>query len=230
VEKQEEEEEDDNADNYLELKQSIEKETGFAISFEGIYKWIAFVPSKRNDILPVANRYFGAFEDGSLKIRGMEARRHDTPPFLSKCQEEILQIMAKGNNIKEVKLLMPKVKSTYQKYIQLLKDGRLPIEDLVFTKQLSKDATEYNLNRNTVEKDAIVQLCNEGKYLKAGQTLRYIIIDYYYHNRKHSKCKRAIPIELINKNDTTYDIKRYSELLTNTCNSVTKPFGYSLSS
>ena len=229
VEKQEDEEEDD-ADNYLELKQSIEKETGFAISFEGIYKWIAFVPSKRNDILPVANRYFGAFEDGSLKIRGIEARRHDTPPFLSKCQEEILQIMAKGNNIKEVKLLMPKVKSTYQKYIQLLKDGRLPIEDLVFTKQLSKDATEYNVNRNTVEKDAIVQLCNEGKYLKAGQTLRYIIIDYYYHNRKHSKCKRAIPIELINKNDTTYDIKRYSELLTNTCNSVTKPFGYSLSS
>ena len=123
---------------------------------------------------------------------------------------------------------MPKVKSTYQKYVQLLKDGRLPIEDLVFTKQLSKNATEYNLNRNTVEKDAIVQLCNEGKYLKAGQTLRYIIIDYYY-NRKHSKC-RAIPIELINRNDTTYDIKRYLELLTDTCNSVTKPFGYSLSS
>jgi DNA polymerase-2 len=222
-----EKQEDD--DDYLELKESIEKETGFAISFEGIYKWIAFVASKRNDILPVANRYFGAFEEGgSLKIRGIEARRHDTPPFLCKCQEEILQIMAKGDNIKEVKLLMPKVKSTYQKYVQLLKDGRLPIEDLVFTKQLSKNAAEYNLNRNTVEKDAIVQLCNEGKYLKAGQTLRYVIIDYYY-NRKHSKC-RAIPIELINRNDTTYDIKRYLELLTDTCNSVTKPFGYSLSS
>ena len=78
-------------DYCLELKESIEKETGFALSFEGIYKWIAFVHSKQNDILSVPDRYFGVFEDGSLKIRGIEARRRDTPPFLSRCQEEILQ-------------------------------------------------------------------------------------------------------------------------------------------
>ena len=52
-----------------ELKQSIEKETGFAISFEGIYKWIVFVHSKihNHHNLPVPNRYFGVFEDGILK-------------------------------------------------------------------------------------------------------------------------------------------------------------------
>jgi DNA polymerase elongation subunit (family B) len=68
-------------DNYLELKESIERETGFALSFEGIHKWIAFVQSKHNDVLPVPNRYFGVYEDGTLKIRGIEARRHDTPIF-----------------------------------------------------------------------------------------------------------------------------------------------------
>ena len=35
--------------DYLELKESIKEQTGFAISFEGIYKWIAFVPSKINN-------------------------------------------------------------------------------------------------------------------------------------------------------------------------------------
>jgi DNA polymerase-2 len=32
--------------DYLKLKEAIEQQTGFAISFEGIYKWFAFVHSK----------------------------------------------------------------------------------------------------------------------------------------------------------------------------------------
>lgn len=84
----------------LELKQSIEKETGFALSFEGICKWISFVHSKQSDILPVPNRYFGVFEDGRLKIRGIEARRHDTPMFFYKFQQEILEIMSRVDNIR----------------------------------------------------------------------------------------------------------------------------------
>ena len=44
--------------DYLQLKESIENKTGFKISFEGVYKWIAFIHSKRNDVLPVPNRYF----------------------------------------------------------------------------------------------------------------------------------------------------------------------------
>jgi hypothetical protein len=34
----------------------------------------------------------------------------------------------------------------------------------------------------------------------------------------------SIPIELIDER-TCYDVKRYIELLTETCNSVTEPFG-----
>ena len=106
-------------EDYLELKESIQKETGFDISFEGIYKWIVFVSSKikNRNHLPIPNRYFGVFDDGVLKVRGIEERRHDTPPLLSKCQREILEIMATGNNINEVKALMPKVKDTFDKYV-----------------------------------------------------------------------------------------------------------------
>jgi DNA polymerase-2 len=207
---------------YGELKESIEREIGFTISFEGIYKWIVFANSRRNSELPVANRYFGAFEeDDSLKIRGMETRRQDTPLFLSKCQKEILEVMAKGNNINEVKVLMPKVKNTFQKYLQLLKEGKFQLDELAFTKQLSKNSDEYQ-SRNTVEKNAIMQLRIEGKSLKAGQILKYIITNYY------KKQKRSIPIELINEK-TDYDLRKYTELLVESCNSVTAPFGYTFS-
>jgi DNA polymerase I len=134
--------------------------------------------------------------------------------------------MAKGNNIQEVKDLMPKVKDTFQKYRRLLRERRVPLEELVFTKRLSKNSYEY-LHRNTVEKNAIVQLDMEGKSLKAGQILKYIITDYYCE--KQSAKIRAIPVELIDEEKTTYDVRRYEELLAETCNSITTSFGCTLS-
>jgi DNA polymerase-2 len=210
-------------DNYLELIESVKRETGFDISFEGIYKWVAFVNSKVNHQLPVLNKYFGVFEDDTLKIRGIETRRHDTPPLLSKCQNEILELMATKNNIEEVKMLMPKVKDIYHKYVQLLKENKVPFDELVFTKRLSKNSNNYQ-HRNSIENNALTKLNSEGKYLRAGEILQYVITDYY---QTGSKNNRAIPIELINER-TYYDAKRYIELLTQTCNSVTKPFGMEL--
>jgi DNA polymerase elongation subunit (family B) len=61
---------------------------------------VAFIHSKQNNILPVPNRYFGVYEEGTLKVRGIEASRHDTPMFFCKFQQEVLEIMSKGNNIR----------------------------------------------------------------------------------------------------------------------------------
>jgi DNA polymerase-2 len=208
--------------DYESLKTEIENKTGFPISFEGMYKWIVFVPSKNNTMLPVSNRYFGVFEDGTVKMRGIEARRHDTAEFFSNVQQGILNIMSEANSIKEVRDLMPKVRDIFQMHLKLLKYRKVPINDLVITKRISKNVNEYE-NRNTVELDALLQLNNTGKSLKAGQILKYVITDYY---RKNSR-KRSVPFELVNSK-TVYDAKRYCELLTETCNSVTEPFGLRL--
>ena len=208
--------------DYNDLTTEIENKTGFPISFEGIYKWIVFVPSKNNAALPVSNRYFGVFEDGTVKMRGIEARRHDTAEFFSNVQQNILNIMSEANSIKEVKDLMPKVRDIFQMHLELLKYSKVPINDLVLTKRISKNVDEYE-NRNTVELDALLQLKNAGNSLKAGQILKYVITDYYQKNSR----KRSIPLELVNSK-TVYDAKRYSELLAETCNSVTEPFGLKL--
>ena len=204
---------------YASLKELIEKATGYDISFEGVYKWVAFLPSKQNEIIPVPNRYFGVFEDGKIKDRGIETRRHDTPPLFSRFQREVLSIMAKGNNVREVKALMPQVHDLFLKYKQQLSDGKVPLEDLVFTKMLSKGSDEYSVN--TVETGSIGQLNDEGKTMRAGQVLHYVITNYY---RKDTK-KRSVPIELFTEK-TSYDARRYIELLAQVCDSVTEPFGY----
>jgi len=206
--------------DYIKLKDTIESNIEFDISFEGIYKWIAFLPSEINSHLPVLNRYFGVFEDGSLKVRGIETRRHDTPQFLSQCQNEILEILAQGNSISDIKqnklcLIIKKVED----YISLLKSRKVKPENLVFTKLLSKDYDKYDKKRNTLESSAIRQLELNGEYLKAGQVLQYIIIDY-----NGPRSKRVLPFQLLD-NKTTYDVKRYSKLLVDTCNTVLETFG-----
>ena len=178
-------------DYYLELKESIEKETGFALSFKDVHKWIAFVHSKQNDILPVPNRYFGVYEDGTLKVRGIEARRHDTPVFFCKFQQQVLEIMSVGNNINEVKSLLPKINDIYHHHI--LKENKVPLDDVAFTKRLSKDSNNYQ-KRNTIESNALTKLNSQGKCLKAGEILQYVILDYY---QTRSKNNRTIPIKLM---------------------------------
>ena len=153
--------------SYYKLKETIEKETDFDISFEGIYKWIAFLPSEINSHLPALNRYFGVFEDGTIKTRGIEGRRHDTPKFLVKCQNEILEILAQGNSISDIKqnklsLIIKKIEN----YLFLLKNRKVESENFIFTKILSKNYNHYT-NRNTLENDAIRQLELSGEYLKA---------------------------------------------------------------
>ena len=205
--------------HYMKLKEAIEQVTEFEISYEGEYKWIAFLPSKSSPTVGVPNRYFGCYEDGTIKDRGIETRRHDTPPLFSRFQKEILGIMAEGNTVQEVKALMPKVRDTFQKYKRQLKEGRVPLADLIFTKMLSKDSTDYTVD--TTETGAIYQLKDEGESMRAGQVLQYVITDYY---RKNSR-KRSVPVELITDR-TSYDSRRYSELLARTCNTVTEPFGF----
>ncbi|MGI0005975.1 MAG: DNA polymerase domain-containing protein, partial [Nitrososphaera sp.] len=124
--------------DHEDLKDAIEKETGFSISLEGTYKWIVFAQSRESDLLPAANRYFGAFEDGSIKVRGIEARRHDTPGLFVKFQMEALQVMARGDTASGVRDLMPEVRGIFEKYAADIAERRVDHADLSFAKQLSK--------------------------------------------------------------------------------------------
>src|SRR5919197_6639229 len=103
--------------------------------------------------------------------------------FLADLKMKCWKLWLLGNTIDEVKALIPtKINDIFQKYVTSLTERKVSLEELVFTKRLSKNSNEYQ-NRNTVENDALRLLQNEGKYLKAGEILKYVITDYcYYRN------------------------------------------------
>jgi len=202
--------------DYLELKAEIESETGFAISFEGIYKWVAFLPSKVEPDIPVLNRYFGVYRNGDLKVRGIEARRHDTPLAFTRCQMEILRTLARADSVAEAENKIPDCVEIFLGYADGLTRRDVPASELAFTTNLSKAPEEYSTM--TVQHAAVKQLVSEGATLHAGEGIRYVITDY-----KGKDSKRATPLDVI-KDETKYDSERYIRLLAETCASVLTPF------
>ncbi|HYB75974.1 MAG TPA: LAGLIDADG family homing endonuclease, partial [Nitrososphaerales archaeon] len=202
--------------DYLELKAEIEKETGFAMSFEGVYKWVVFLPSKVEPNVPVLNRYFGAYRTGELKVRGIEARRHDTPPAFARCQMDILRVLATAGTASEAKAKIPECIKIFLAYADALVRREIPASELAFATNLSKAPDEYTTT--TVQNAAVKQLVGEGATLHAGEGIRYVITGY-----KGKGSNRAAPLDMIN-DETKYDSERYIALLAETCASVLEPF------
>lgn len=209
----------DTENRYRNLKKDIEEKTGFTISFEGVYKWIVFDTSKTSPALPALNRYFGIFRDGTIKMRGIETRRHDTPQLFVKFQEELINIMSNWENVNEIINNLPLLEKIHKKYIDMIVLKEVEYTDLIFTKRISKNSDEY-ANRKTVENCVLKRLSENNTLLYAGEHMKYIITNFYSKNF----LDRAIPIQLVDKNHFKYDEKRYLELLNDVYNSITKVF------
>jgi DNA polymerase-2 len=93
--------EDATPEEYLSLCKEISEEIGVPLNFEGRYKWIVFLPSRLHPHEGVLNRYFGLMENGKIKVRGIEARRRDTPKFVFDAQMEMIEELASANNSRE---------------------------------------------------------------------------------------------------------------------------------
>ena len=74
---------------------------------DGVYRWVAFLPSRVDERIPVPNRYFGVFQDGSLKVRGLEARRRDTAPWVARMQMNLLEYLAQAEDADQLPDYIP---------------------------------------------------------------------------------------------------------------------------
>ncbi|HEX7588597.1 MAG TPA: DNA polymerase domain-containing protein, partial [Anaerolineae bacterium] len=207
-------------EEYAELARAIGAATGLKIDLEGIYNWIAFLPSRQDPLLPVANRYFGAYTDGEIKLRGIEARRADTPAFIRTAQEEMIHSLAGAHGRAEYRAGMVDVMRMTCGYLDRLRAGQIPFEELAITQRLSRDPREYT----TGTLNAIVanQLLDGGVELTPGESIRYVIVEH------HAKARgdRARALEHVD-GSLGYDAERYSELLLRAVETLLAPAGIS---
>ncbi|MFZ0546802.1 MAG: DNA polymerase domain-containing protein [Candidatus Promineifilaceae bacterium] len=154
------------------LLAEIMARTGLPIALEGIYRWIAFLPSRLDKRVPVANRYFGLFQDGVLKKRGIEVQRHDTPFFVAQVQEKILRRMAAVPPGQPLQSCLPAVLRMLSKSLSDLQAGKIPPHYLVVSQTLSKTVDEYRVPSPAAR--AAMQLERAGKERRPGQRIKFI--------------------------------------------------------
>ena len=214
---------DASVENYTELCKIITKQTGIPISFEGRYKWIAFLPSKTHPRIGVLNRYFGAMENGKIKVRGLEVRRRDTPRFVVDAQTEMIKTLAQANNTTELHQRIPEALDIVKAYRKKLLNEEVPIWDLIVTKRMSKSPNRYKQHVSQVI--AAEQLMKEGAEVHAGNNIRFLFT--HAEDKRHNRRVRAA--QLIEKG-VNPDARKYLLLLYSSAANLLSLAGYTAES
>ncbi len=197
------------------LLKEIAKRTGLPIALDGIYRWVAFLPSRLDGRVPVANRYFGVYQDGTLKVRGIEARRRDASPFVVDTQMEILRLLASGRRGDE-ETSLEQVFALLRRKLVDLRHGWVPLKDLLVKQKLSRELNEYRVPSPSAR--AAFQLQAVGKTLRAGQSVRF-----HYTRGQPGVHAWDLPQPL---ERAALNLDYYKELLLRAAESVLEPFGY----
>ena len=162
--------------DYERLARDIEARTGLPMALEAVYRFAVFLPSKQSAEVPVPNRFFCVPEEGGEpKVRGLECRRHDTPPLVVRMQTEALGILAEARDRASYGRKLEEAREVLARTLERIEAGSAPIEEFVISRRLTRAPADYRQNSAT----AIVarQLDRAGVRLRPGENVQYIVTD-----------------------------------------------------
>ncbi len=191
---------------------------GIPLDAEGIYRWIVFLPSRTSGV-GVLNRYYGAFENGGLKLRGIEARRSDSSELVKDMQSEMLALLAQAADAKEFRETIPAALEVLSEYVEAVRSQTVPLHKLLLRRRISKGIDDYEQFNDGLA--ALMQLKREGATLYPGETVRYIVTDAGSRNDR-----ARVRVEPLISGDEEYDDEAYVDLLVRATETLLLPFGY----
>ena len=150
------------------LKQSVENEIGIPTEIEH-FNWIVFQPM--NDGFGAYNRYFGRLSDGSVKVRGIAARRYDTPEFVRSMQSRMLEVMASAASIAELEDKKEEIRTIFREMVT-----SLPVADpkaMVINRRISR----LTYVHRCIEGAAVHAYRKHGVGIAPGMKIRYVVTD-----------------------------------------------------
>jgi DNA polymerase-2 len=166
-------------EDYERLSQEIENRARLPLAIESVYRYVVFLPSKQYADVPVPNRFFAVAEDGELKVRGLECRRHDTPPLLGRMQHEVLAILAEAHDYNSYLQKLEIARGVFVNYEDRLANGDVDIRELVINKRITREPRDYQ--KAGVTAIAAQQLFGSGVKLRPGQNIEYVITNAESH-------------------------------------------------
>jgi len=154
------------------LKAAIEDATQIPTEAE-VYDWLVFLPA--NDGSGSYANYYGRLAGGRMKIRGVMARRKDTPPYVREMQEACFAVMEGARTPELLAARRDEVVGVYRRYLDGLLDA--PPEAFVIRRRLSKIRYE----KNGLSAGAVSAYRDAGISLSPGMEVEYVVRDAACH-------------------------------------------------
>jgi len=163
----------------------------------------------------VPNRYFGVFQDGSVKARGIDLRRRDSAPFVADTQREMLRCLSRAKEPDALQASVGAAVEILRCRLKELHTGAVPLEDLLVGKRLSKELGGYRVPSPGAR--AAKQLAAAGKTPRPGQRVRLLFI-----RGKEGVCAWDLPGP---PDPQALDLEYYERLLLRAAANLLQPFG-----
>jgi DNA polymerase, archaea type len=151
-----------------EFKKAVESETGILTEVDS-YDWITFLPMA--DGTGAYNRYFGRLDTGKMKIRGVMARKGDTPEYVRRMQQELFDLLAKARSLDELRVIAPMAREVRERYMRELEDA--DVRELAIHRRVSR----INYSRRCAEASAVKAYQKSGLPLATGMEIGYVVTD-----------------------------------------------------
>jgi len=151
-----------------EFKERVEGTIGIPAELDA-YSWIAFLPLADGN--GAYNRYYGRMAGGGMKVRGVAARRGDTPAYIRRMQEEMLGVMGEAEDLERLRRLDPAIRRIHLCYADGL-PGADPVE-MVIRRRVSR----LSYGRRSPEASAVRALLARGAPLAPGMEIGYVVTD-----------------------------------------------------
>jgi DNA polymerase-2 len=187
------------------------------LGYEGRYRWIVFLPATTHG-LGVPNRYYGLYEHGEFKLRGIGARRHDTTTLVRRFEGEVLSLFRSARDADGVRALVPRALARADLFAERLAAGSWPVDELLITHRIGQAPEAFVTFTDSVA--ALRQLEQAGAHRDAGENVRYVVLDRRSRSFRH----RVRPAELLG-GEEAYDAGAYLELLARAAETLLAPLG-----
>ncbi|NIO19834.1 MAG: hypothetical protein GTN76_03610 [Candidatus Aenigmarchaeota archaeon] len=212
------------------IKQLIQwsiDELKIPLDVDKVYRYVALSDRKKN--------YLGVFDDGSVDIKGLIAKKRNTPQFVKEAFARVTQILSAVQTEAEFLDAKEQIREVVKKSYRMLEKGELSLDDLAFRVQLSKPLSKYHKTTpqhakagNLLAIRRIKHLRDKGvplpdNEIRARDTVvpPGTIISYV----KTSGGEGVLPIEGSRRNEVSIDVGRYKDYVETTFTQILDAMG-----
>ncbi|QLG60341.1 type B DNA-directed DNA polymerase [Halorarum salinum] len=161
------------------ITDEVSREAQIELEYEAAFDWVAFCPLRESNA-GALTKYFGRRRDEDLpatpavdlgeavKLRGIECRQHDTPPFVAQVQRDLIAAFDRSRDVDAVLGVL-------ERWLTKLAEEDVPVEQLEVQQRVSKDVEQYSQETLTV--CALRRIKRQGTPLAPGQQVEYVVVD-----------------------------------------------------